>query len=515
MALGIGAALNFLTRAIAVNSLRGKKDDGLGDQENRKRLAARAFLEGYEPDKRLFARGPQDDAPDVVIPEPLTEPVTNILPQQQRVIPQLVAPGVAGIAPGEEDTFILQEINRLDRNILAIAQAMEENAKIDAEYRASVIQQQKEQLARRGQARSRRRTERRKGFLGGLKDQAEQRRQALSNRLVNARNELGKGFAGYGALLAISEAKKQEEAIREFFDSIPNNIKQFFEDAKEALLGPEEESATTSSTTSPTGSPLSGMSYGVNIGALANATGAAEGQYTSIGTYLKPRFSGDTEVGRGLGKYQFMTYRSDVRDMVRTKGTEMGMSKDDIDKLFADTERAGKIGEDASRKMLEILGQAGQDELFRRHVINTLTKIKKAYPNAKPEFLVRRFAAAHLSGDFNNLTSPDIHGTTGAMHGDKIFAEYEKILQKMASGEQLQSSLLPSESLMSPVSQTVAMALPMGALAEVLEPIIIDKRSKQQEPVVTGVRGATEEVPFLNPSTGPSPYASLFGIGVG
>ena len=165
--------------------------------------------------------------------------------------------------------------------------------------------------------------------------------------------------------------------------------------------------------------------------------------------------------------------------------------------------------------MLEILGQKGQDELFRRHVINTLTQIKKAYPNAKPEFLVRRFAAAHLSGDFNNLTSPDIHGTTGAMHGDKIFAEYEKILQKMASGEQLQSSVLPSESLMSPVSQTVAMALPMGALAEVLEPIIIDNRSKEQEPVATGVRGGTEEVPFLNPSTGPSPYASLFGIGVG
>ena len=74
MALGIGAALNFLTRAVALNSLRRKKeDDGLGDQENRKKLAARAFLEGYEPDKRLFARGPVDDAPDVVVPEPLTE----------------------------------------------------------------------------------------------------------------------------------------------------------------------------------------------------------------------------------------------------------------------------------------------------------------------------------------------------------------------------------------------------------------------------------------------------------
>ena len=59
----------------------------------------------------------------------------------------MVAPAVAGIMPGEEDTFILQEINRLDRNILIHCSAMEENAKIDAEYRASVIQQQKEELA--------------------------------------------------------------------------------------------------------------------------------------------------------------------------------------------------------------------------------------------------------------------------------------------------------------------------------------------------------------------------------
>jgi hypothetical protein len=514
MALGIGAALNFLTRAVALNTLRGKKDDGLGDQENRKRLAARAFLEGYEPDKRLFAKGPQDDAPDIVIPEPLTEPVTNILPQQQRVIPQLVAPGVAGIAPGEEDTFILQEINRLDRNILAIAQAMEENAKIDAEYRASVIQQQKEQLAKRGQSRSRRRTERRKGFLGGLRQQAEQRRRALSGRLVSARNELGKGFAGYGALLALSEIKKREKAIEEFFNNIPENLKGLFEGAKEALFGPKQEPPTPTQPLKPS-SPLSGSSYGVDIGALADATGAAEGQYTSIGTYLSPRFTGDKEVGRGLGKYQFMTYRGDVRAMVRSKGTEMGMSDADIEKLFAESERAGKVGEAASRKMLELLGEKGQDELFRRHVINTLTQIKRAYPNADSEFLVRRFAAAHISGDYNDLTSADFHGTTGAMHGDKIFAEYQRILQKNQSQGQLQSFALPSSSLMTPV-QSLAMALPdMTALTEVLEPFVIDQRTNNQTPALTGVLSGSEEIPFMEPSTGLSPYASLFGIGVG
>ena len=87
----IGKALQFFSYdAVSRVFLVAKKDDGLGDQQNRKKLAARAFLEGYEPDSRLFAKGPVDDAPDVVIPEPLTEPVTNILPPQSPVVPQLV-----------------------------------------------------------------------------------------------------------------------------------------------------------------------------------------------------------------------------------------------------------------------------------------------------------------------------------------------------------------------------------------------------------------------------------------
>ena len=197
----------------------------------------------------------------------------------------------------------------------------------------------------------------------------------MSSRLVNARNELGKGFAGYAALLGISEVQKREQAIKEFFDSIPGNIRQFFEDAKESLLGPEEPAIHL---VFHQGQDLQECLM-VSILTLADATGAAEGQYTSVGTFLPPRFSGDTEVGRGLGKYQFMTYRSDVRDMVRKNATESGMSDADIEKIFAESERAGKVGE-KSRKMLDLLGEKGQDELFRRHVINTLTQIKEHIP---------------------------------------------------------------------------------------------------------------------------------------
>ena len=50
-------ALKFIQGAITRSLVRGRSsDDGLGDRENRKRLAARAFLEGYDPDDRLFAR---------------------------------------------------------------------------------------------------------------------------------------------------------------------------------------------------------------------------------------------------------------------------------------------------------------------------------------------------------------------------------------------------------------------------------------------------------------------------
>ena len=494
MALGINAAINFLLRAVAVNSLRDKKDDGLGDQENRKKLAARAFLEGYEPDKRLFARGPVDDAPDVVVPEPLTEPVTNILPEQQRVIPQLVAPGVAGIMPGEEDTFILQEINRLDRNILAIAQSMEENAKIDAEYRASVIQQQKEQLAKRGQARSRRRSERRKGFFGGLKEQAEQKRNALANRFRNVRNELGKGFAGYSALLALAEAKKREDDIKEFFESvgnIPEEIKKLLEGniskqddglgqadpANTGQLNPPQSELQQKVLKRIYGPESQGSYNAMNQGTIKNA----KGEDVIVGSTLDSK----TILGENLTDMTFgeiLKRQRFLMDPSNPQESDYG--------IFA----AGA-------------GQVAPNTLEGAMLRSGLTIYDKFTPENQDKVTLQLIKERGIQ--------PWTSG--GSKYSDetkRMVEELRRLLNQPKSNPLgNQSFAFPDRGLFTPVSYSPSVAaIPMGEMSEVLEPFIVDQRTGEQEPVVTGVRGGSQEVPFLNPSTGPSLYGPLLGV---
>ena len=221
--------INFL-KLQAVNKVRqGAADDRLGDRENRKRLAARAFLEGYEPDPRLFAKG-SDDAPDVVVPDPLVDQTETALPPQAPVAPQLVPAGPGPSVVGENE-YIVREIERINQNVAAIALAMEQNVRSDAEYRQSVVQSQRESLAKRGAARSQRRASRRRGFLSKLVGTAGAPVQRAGGRLRRAGKELGKGLLGFAALQTIDQLKKKydqmESQIMEFLRNIPG-IGSFF-----------------------------------------------------------------------------------------------------------------------------------------------------------------------------------------------------------------------------------------------------------------------------------------------
>lgn len=162
------------------------------------------------------------------------------------------------------------------------------------------------------------------------------------------------------------------------------------------------------------GGPM-GTAYGVDIGRLATATGAAEGDYDSVGVTVRGG-------GHGLGRYQFMTYRSDTMAVIRKNAKAAGEQAIAEDLL----KRANGSDRNAARKLLKYFPPKDQDALFAEHATNTLTQIKRKYPNATQEFLVRRFGAAHISGSFEDLTTPDALGTTGAMHGDKIWKAYQK-----------------------------------------------------------------------------------------
>lgn len=287
------------------------------------------------------------------------------------------------------------------------------------------------------------------------------------------------GFGGANSLGQGDDVKAKKQ-----LNTLTNNLKQFIAEFPKKVtelvkgLIAARNGETPSNPSGPSGpaGPM-GTAYGIDIKRLADAVSAAEGNYNSIGKYLPPRFPGDKEVGRGLGRYQFMSYRGDLRRLVKSRGKAQGHSDAYIQKLFEDSEKPGSVGETAAKKMMDILGKEGQDALMKDHTINTLTKIKRAYPQASEEFLVRRFSAAHISGNFNDLTSADINNTTGAMHGEKIWKAYQKLPASSVDPNQpiLSPSQLirPAEELEAPgplrrqITETIEVPIPPEVLNRV------------------------------------------------
>lgn len=230
------------------------------------------------------------------------------------------------------------------------------------------------------------------------------------------------GFGGAEGLQKNDDIKAKERLrtlagdLRKFIADFPNKIKELV-NAVAAGKGGDPNSPLSS------GGPM-GSAYGIDIARLAAATGFAEGNYNSVGTYVD---LGGRERGYGLGRYQFMTYRSDVRREVKARGKAKGLTDAYIQQLFDATERGGAAGRKAADEMRAILGQEGQDALFKDHVVNTLTQIRRKYPTqTSAEFMVKKFGVYHLSGG-DYPTSADIHGTTGIAHGEKIYGAYSRL----------------------------------------------------------------------------------------
>lgn len=175
----------------------------------------------------------------------------------------------------------------------------------------------------------------------------------------------------------------------------------------------DEPTQPSSSSLESSGSGPAGTFYGVNIRALADATSAAEGTYSSVGpfTYFP--------MGHGLGRYQFMVGRSDVQSIIlRNAGSNSSSARSLI-------QQAKSGNSSAARSLLRYFKPADQDGLFASYVRNTLTRIKRKYPTADEYFLVQKFGVYHLSGgDYPNQSDGYV---TGKQHGDKILRAYRRL----------------------------------------------------------------------------------------
>jgi hypothetical protein len=103
---------------------------------------------------------------------------------------------------------------------------------------------------------------------------------------------------------------------------------------------------------------LCGSGDDVNFNALAKAFSSIEGNYGSVGSFV---CDGDGNCGRGLGRYQYMTYRSDVRAMIRNREGGAGflakldsgaaVSQAEVERLFPPSAQDGIFKADQGRNI--------------------------------------------------------------------------------------------------------------------------------------------------------------------
>ena len=107
---------------------------------------------------------PGDDAPNILIPEPLVDSPTTFVPQTTEV-PQIIEAPRGQIVKGLAN--IILEIDRINRNITNIQTALANSSAIEAKYREQIIKDKQGQIAERDKLRSQRRASRRRESVFG------------------------------------------------------------------------------------------------------------------------------------------------------------------------------------------------------------------------------------------------------------------------------------------------------------------------------------------------------------
>lgn len=167
---------------------------------------------------------------------------------------------------------------------------------------------------------------------------------------------------------------------------------------------------------------------GVDLGALAAGISGIEGGYSSAGYY-------DPESGgRGLGRYQYMTFRSDVRAIIaKHPGGEDFLHRADVN-----DNSAGYIAA-LDRELPTYFTQADQDALFKQdQASNIRIAMIQIDPTTGRPFagtrLIERVGQIHFGGPGAAIDGrgSDIHGRLSIYgYGKELSENYQTALQKM------------------------------------------------------------------------------------
>jgi murein DD-endopeptidase MepM/ murein hydrolase activator NlpD len=153
---------------------------------------------------------------------------------------------------------------------------------------------------------------------------------------------------------------------------------------------------------------------GINARALASATSSIEGDYDSLGQW---GCDGDGLCGRGLGRYQFMTYREDVRSAIESQpgGTDF------YNRLTS--------GEQPSQAELDqYFSPEVQDQLF----VNSESNLIQQYSSEglAGDELIACLGEAWYSGTCSHSNARDYTGgPTVYEYGQQLVQNYHQALQ--------------------------------------------------------------------------------------
>ena len=159
---------------------------------------------------------------------------------------------------------------------------------------------------------------------------------------------------------------------------------------------------------------------GINFQALSEAYGYIEGSYSSVGSYVN---LGGKERGYGLGKYQYMSYRSDVRQIIQAKPGGIDFLR-----------KADSGAAISSADVETFLTPADQDSLFKADQTRNIEQaISEGFTGSR---IIERIGQIHYGGSAAPIDGDwaDTHGRlTLKTYGEELAENYQKVSSASAS----------------------------------------------------------------------------------
>ena len=153
---------------------------------------------------------------------------------------------------------------------------------------------------------------------------------------------------------------------------------------------------------------------GVDFNSLASVFSSIEGDYDSVGAFDCDR---DGNCGRGLGRYQYMSYRSDVRAEIE----KVAGGKDFLAKL----DSGATIGRSEAEYFFS---PAAQDAIFQTDQTENINQaMAEGFTGSR---LIERVGQIHFGGSGAKIdgTATDIHGRLNLKtYGQQLAQEYQNL----------------------------------------------------------------------------------------